>query len=100
MRRTASDAILSEAFPSILTIRLSFNRQLAADHVSGGERQRMLALRPRRDRQGYEIAHAVRCRQCENWTRLLAERSVNGNGTSSRSPRSGIVPDVVFGIVP
>src|SRR5437763_7960144 len=32
--------------------------------------------------------------------RLLADRSVNGNGTSSRSPRSGIVPDFVFGVVP
>jgi hypothetical protein len=31
---------------------------------------------------------------------LLAERSENGNGMSSSSPRSGIVPHFVLGIVP
>eukprot|EP01035_Chromulina_nebulosa_P034040 gene34041-45628_t len=32
--------------------------------------------------------------------RLVADRSVNGNGTSSRSPRSHIVPDFILGVVP
>src|SRR5438045_1197910 len=32
--------------------------------------------------------------------RFAADKSVNGNGTSSRSPRSGIVPDFVLGAVP
>src|SRR5205085_541911 len=31
--------------------------------------------------------------------RFAADRSVNGNGTSSRSPRSNIVPDLVLAIV-
>src|SRR5665647_2383928 len=32
--------------------------------------------------------------------RFTADKSVNGNGTSSRSPRSNIVPDFIFRIVP
>ena len=31
---------------------------------------------------------------------MLADRSENGNGISSRSQRSGIVPDFVFSVIP